>query len=167
MLAGNVSLGVLALPQALAILSILPSIFCVVFLGLVATYTGWVIAEFKLAHPDMQSFADCGMLITGPIGREVVAVGSVLVLVFIMGAHILSFAIAMNVLTDHGTCTIIFSVIGLAISFILGLPRTLKNISYISVFCKSDTCSFLVSLISRSLHIHDFWCCGSHGFHSN
>jgi amino acid permease len=135
-LAENVSLGVLALPQALAILGIVPGICCIIFLGLIATYTGWLIGEFKLANPGMQSFADCGMLIAGPIGREVMAVASVLILIFIMGAHILSFAIAMNVLTDHGTCTIIFSVVGLVLSFVLGLPRTFKGVSYISIFCK-------------------------------
>jgi amino acid permease len=136
-LAENVSLGVLALPQALAILGIVPGICCIVFLGLIATYTGWLIGEFKLANPGMQSFADCGMLIAGPIGREVMAVASVLILIFVMGAHILSFAIAMNVLTDHGTCTIIFSVVGLVLSFVLGLPRTFKGVSYISIFCES------------------------------
>jgi amino acid permease len=40
MLAENVSLGVLALPQALAILGLVPALLCIFFLGLIATYTG-------------------------------------------------------------------------------------------------------------------------------
>jgi amino acid permease len=139
MLAENVSLGVLALPQALAILGIVPGLLCLFFLGVIATYTGWIIGEFKLAHPSVQSFADCGMLIAGPIGREVLAVGQVLILIFIMGAHVLSFSIAMNAITGHSTCTIAWNVIGLGLCFFLGLPRTFKNISYISVFCKCIT----------------------------
>ena len=137
MLAENVSLGVLALPQALAILGLVPGLLCILFLGLIATYTGWIIGEFKLAHPSMHSFADCGMMIAGPIGREIMAVGQVLILIFIMGAHVLSFAIAMNAITEHATCTIVFSVVGLIICFLLGLPRTFKNVSYFSIFCKS------------------------------
>lgn len=136
MLAENVSLGVLALPQALAILGLVPGLLCICFLGLIATYTGWLIGEFKLAHPKVQSFADCGELIAGPIGREVMAVGSILILVFISGAHVLTFAVAMNALTDHGACTIIFSVAAMIICFILGLPRTFKKVSYLSYFCK-------------------------------
>ncbi|RMZ66027.1 Amino acid transporter transmembrane [Pyrenophora seminiperda CCB06] len=136
MLAENVSLGVLALPQALAILGLVPGILCICLLGVIATYTGYLIGEFKLAHPSVQSYADCGTLISGPILHEVLAVGQVLVLIFIMGAHILTFGVAMNAITDHGTCTIIFTVIGLVLSFLLGLPRTFKNISYISFFCK-------------------------------
>jgi amino acid permease len=123
MLAENVSLGVLALPQALAILGLVPGLLCICFLGIIATYTGYLIGEFKLAHPSVANYADCGMLMSGPVLREVLAVGQLLVLIFIMGAHILTFAVAMNAMTDHGTCTIVFTVVGLIVSFLLGLPR--------------------------------------------
>ncbi|RYN74316.1 hypothetical protein AA0117_g7055 [Alternaria alternata] len=139
MLAENVSLGVLALPQALAILGLVPGLLCICFLGIIATYTGYLIGEFKLAHPSVTCYADCGMLIGGPIGREVLAVGQELVLIFIMGAHILTFGVALNAMTDHGACTIIFNVIGLIISFLFGLPRTFKNISYFSYFSVTTT----------------------------
>jgi hypothetical protein len=147
MLAENVSLGVLALPQALAILGLVPGLLCIFFLGLIATYTGWVIGEFKLAHPSVQSFADCGMLIAGPIGRDVLAVGQVLILVFIMGAHVLSFSIAMNAITGHVICTIWWNVIGLVLCFGLGLPRTFKKVSFLSIFCKSNEPPTLQSLL--------------------
>ncbi|KAF2872529.1 transmembrane amino acid transporter protein-domain-containing protein [Massariosphaeria phaeospora] len=134
MLAENVSLGVLALPQAIAILGFVPGLLLILVIGLIAFYTGFVIGQFKLAYPKVGSFADCGEMMAGRIGREVMAVGSLLILVFIMAAHILSFAIALNVITDHATCTVIFSVVGLIISFLIGLPRTLKNVSYLSIF---------------------------------
>ena len=136
MLAENVSLGVLALPQALAILGMVPGLLCICLLGLIATYTGWLISELKLAYPRVQSFADCGELIAGPVGREVMAAGSILILIFISGAHVLTFAVAMNAVTGHGACTIVFSLAGMVICFVLGLPRTFKNVSYLSIFCK-------------------------------
>lgn len=52
-----------------------------------------------------------------------------------MGAHILSFSIMLNVLTEHATCTIVFTVVGFVISTIATLPRTLNamtNMSYLS-----------------------------------
>ena len=136
MLAENVSLGVLALPQALAILGIIPGLLCICFLGLIATYTSWLIGEFKLTYLSVQSFPDCGEFIAGPVGREVMAISSVLVLVFISGAHILTFAVAMNALTGHGACTIVFTAACMVICFVLGLPRTFKNVSYLSIFRK-------------------------------
>ncbi|KAI4696740.1 uncharacterized protein J4E88_000918 [Alternaria novae-zelandiae] len=156
MLAENVSLGVLALPQALAILGLVPGLLCICFLGIIATYTGYLIGEFKLAHPSVANYADCGMLMSGPVLREVLAVGQLLVLIFIMGAHILTFAVAMNAMTDHGTCTIVFTVVGLIISFLLGLPRTFKNISYFSYFsCASIIVAVTVTMIAISIQKPD------------
>lgn len=163
MLAENVSLGVLALPQALAILGLVPGLLCILFLGLIATYTGWVIGEFKLARPSVQSYADCDFRIAGPIGREVLAVGQVLILVFIMSAHVLSFGIAMNVMTEHGACTIVFSVVGLVVCFLLGLPRTFKNISYFSVFCKYHSDGTLMRANRFSLCVDSCSCFCSFG----
>jgi amino acid permease len=136
MVAEIISLGVLALPQALASLGFVPGILLIIVLGVIATWTGYLIGQFKLAYPSTQSFADCGYLIAGPIGREVMAFAQVLILVFIMAAHVLSFAIALNAITGHAWCTVAFSAVGLTISFALSLPRTLKNVSYLSVFCK-------------------------------
>jgi hypothetical protein len=48
MLAESVSLSVTALPHVLATL------------GAIATFTGLILAEFKLSHPDIESFADVG-----------------------------------------------------------------------------------------------------------
>jgi hypothetical protein len=86
-----------------------------------------MIGELKLAHPSVACYADCGMLINGPFGREVLAVGQELVLAFVMGVHILTLGVAMNAMTGYGACTIIFSVVGLIISFLLGLPRNPKT----------------------------------------
>ncbi|KNG52340.1 N amino acid transport system protein [Stemphylium lycopersici] len=156
MLAENVSLGILALPQALAILGIVPALLLIVLLGLIATYTGYLIGEFKLAYPSLQSYADCGTLISGPIARDVIALGQVMVLIFIMGAHILTFAVAMNAMTNHATCTIIFSVIGFILSFLLGLPRTFKNVSYLSIFsCASIILSVTVTMIAIGIQKPD------------
>jgi hypothetical protein len=93
------------------------------------------------------------MLIGGPIGREVLAVGQELVLIFIMSAHILTFGVALNAMTDHGACTIIFNVIGLIISFLFGLPRTFKNISYFSYFCELGFRSLDVAPLANDLSL--------------
>lgn len=167
MLAENVSLGVLALPQALAILGIVPGLLCVAFLGLIATYTGWLIGEFKLAYPRVQSFPDCGELIAGPVGREIMSVSSILILVFICGAHVLTFAVAMNALTDHGACTIIFSVAGMIVCFLLGLPRTFKNVSKLSILCMSLPSCTKGYTDLQSLFEHCYCSIGHYVWHRN
>lgn len=39
----------------------------------------------------------------------------------------------MNSVTNHGTCTIVFGFVGLLVSLICCLPRTLLNVSYMSI----------------------------------
>lgn len=62
-------------------------------------------------------------------------------LIFSMGSHILTFTIAMNAITTHATCTIVWGVIGLAILWVFTLPRTLKKVSYLSICCKNCSAS--------------------------
>lgn len=102
-------------------------------LGLLATYTGFVIGQFKLAYPHVHNMADAGEVMLGPIGREVFGAAQMLFLVFIMGSHILTFTIMMNTITERATCSIVFGVVGLVVSLLCCLPRTLSKVSYMSI----------------------------------
>lgn len=53
--------------------------------------------------------------------------------VFIMGSHILTFSIMLNVTTGHGACTIVFTIVGLLVSLVCTVPRTMRMVSYFSV----------------------------------
>lgn len=112
------------------------AVVLIVGLGLVATYTGYVIGQFKLRYPHVHSMADAGEVMLGRFGRELLGTAQLLFLVFIMGSHILTFIVMMNTVTEHGTCSIVFGVVGLVLSFALSLPRTLKKVSWMSVSCK-------------------------------
>ena len=74
----------------------------------------------------------------GPIGREFFGAAQILFLIFVMGSHILTFSIMMNVLTTHGACTIVFGFVGFIVCLICTLPRTLRNVSYI-IFAYAGT----------------------------
>ncbi|KAL5364448.1 transmembrane amino acid transporter protein-domain-containing protein [Aspergillus floccosus] len=89
--------------------------------------------SFKLRYPHVHSMADAGEVMLGPFGREFLGTAQLLFLIFIMGSHILTFSVMMNTVTDHGTCSIVFGVVGLILSFILTLPRTLKKVSWLSI----------------------------------
>lgn len=68
----------------------------------------------------------------GRFGRELFGLGQILFSIFIMGSHIVTFTVMMNTITDHGTCSIVFSIVGMLICMVLSLPRTIKNLTYIS-----------------------------------
>ena len=69
----------------------------------------------------------------GRFGRELFGFGQLLFSIFIMGSHIVTFTTMMNTITDHGTCSIVFGIVGMIICMVLSLPRTIKNMTYISI----------------------------------
>ena len=108
-------------------------ILLILGLGILATYTGFVIGQFKLRYPHVHNMADAGEVMAGSIGREIFGAAQMLFLVFVMGSHVLTFSIMLNTITNHGTCTIVFGFVGLLLSLICTLPRTLLNVSYMAI----------------------------------
>lgn len=128
------------------------AVILILGLGALATYTGYTLGQFKLRYPHVHSMGDAGEVLMGRIGREVLGTAQLLFLIFIMGSHLLTFTVMMNTLTDHGACSIVFGVIGLAVSFVFTLPRTLKKVSWFSISCR-----FIVEpLIMQKAYSHSF-----------
>lgn len=70
--------------------------------------------------------------------------------ILLIGFHILTGAKILNTLSDHTTCTAVFSVIAALMGIVMAVPRTLQHVSFMSMFsCKiqsiramaRDTCS--------------------------
>ncbi|KAF9894026.1 hypothetical protein FE257_008998 [Aspergillus nanangensis] len=133
MVAETISLGILSLPAAVAKLGLAPAIVILLVMGLFASYTGYVIGQFKWRYPHITSMADAGEVLMGRFGRELLGFGQLLFLVFLMASHVLTFSVAMNTLTDHATCSILFGIVGMILSFLLSLPRTLEKMSWLSL----------------------------------
>ena len=90
------------------------------------------------------SMADAGEVLMGRFGREFLGVAQVLFIIFFMASHLVTFSVALNVLSDHGTCTIVFGVVGLVVSLICSLPRTLNNVSWLSMVSFTSIVSAIV-----------------------
>jgi hypothetical protein len=154
MVAETVSLGVLSLPAAVATLGLVPyvlqtsknlyldtdvsnsSIILILVLGVLATWTGYMIGQMKLKYPYIMNMADAGEVLGGAFGREFMGVCQILFLIFIMSSHLLTFTVAMNTITNHGTCSLVFGIVGTIISFLCCLPRTLEKMSWLSLVCE-------------------------------
>ncbi|KAL4923445.1 neutral amino acid permease [Aspergillus undulatus] len=158
MVAETVSLGVLSLPAAVAGLGFVPAVIILVTLGIFATYTGYVIGQFKNRYPQVTNMADAGEVLAGKWGREFLGVAQMLFFIFVMASHLLTFTVAMNTLTNHGTCSIVFGVVGMVVSFILCLPRTLEKmswlslVSFISIFSAVMICMIGVGIEKPGVH---------------
>lgn len=152
MVAETISMGILSLPAAFANLGLVPGIIILVGLGIIATYTGYVIGQFKCRYPQISSVADAGEILLGPFGRELFFIGHMLYNVFIMASHILTFTVAFNTITEHGTCSLAFGIVGLVLSFILSVPRTLSKMTWLSLACKLSIYTCIYMLTMHSIH---------------
>ena len=59
MIAEIVSNGMLSLPSSLAVVGIVPGVILIVFLGVFATYTSYLLIQFKLNHPEGKAPLAC------------------------------------------------------------------------------------------------------------
>ncbi|KAJ5139801.1 hypothetical protein N7448_003209 [Penicillium atrosanguineum] len=155
MICESVSLGVLSLPSAMATLGFVPGIILIVGLGLLATYTGYNIGLMRERYPHIQNLGDAGEILMGPFGRELFGLGQFLFCIFVMGSHILTFRVMMNTITNHGTCSIVFALVGMIISLVLSIPRTMRGMTLIS-FCSfvSIFSAVMITMISVGVEEH-------------
>lgn len=107
-----------------------------------------MLADFRKEYPFVENFGDAVEVIgksigMGPLFQEVFGWAQVLFQIFVMAAHLLTWTICMNTLSGSSTCTIVWAVVGLAVFWVLNLPRTLKYTSWMSATCKCAICNNL------------------------
>ncbi|KAJ5364135.1 uncharacterized protein N7496_009848 [Penicillium cataractarum] len=155
MICESVSLGVLSLPSAVATLGLVPGVILIIGLGLLATYTGYNIGLMRERYPHIQNLADAGEILLGRFGRELFGAGQFLFCIFVMGSHILTFRVMMNTITNHGTCSIVFSLVGMLISLVLSIPRTMRGMTWISFASfLSIFSAVMITMIAVSVEEH-------------
>lgn len=156
MIAETISLGILSLPSVLAGVGMVPGIILIAGLGVLATYTGYVLGQFKQAYPHVHNMADAGEVMLGRWGREIFGAAQTIFLIFSMGSHVLTFTIAFNAITGHATCTIVWAVVGLVIFWICDIPRTMRAMSWLSmVSCVSILVACMVAMIGVGIEVPD------------
>ncbi|GAA6022275.1 hypothetical protein JCM10207_008911 [Rhodosporidiobolus poonsookiae] len=127
----QVGLGVLSLPYALQTLGLGPGLIVFFILDILGVWTGYYIGVFKLKHPEVYSLADCGRLMFGRTGEIIFGVGWFLFSAMTAGACFLTISTAFNAISLHATCTAVFVIVGVAVSFPFICLRTMGEIKWI------------------------------------
>lgn len=159
MIAETISLGILSLPSVLARVGFVPGIILILGLSIFATYSGYVLGQFKNRYPHIHTFADAGEVLFAPVGlgsfgKEFFGAAQTIFLIFSMGSHVLTWTIMFNTVVgrEHHVCTIVWSVIGMVIFIAFDIPRTMKNLSFWSFFSfGSILAAILVTMIDLGI----------------
>lgn len=78
MMKTQIGLGVLAIPTVLDTLGMVPGVICLLTVGVITTWTNYMIGQFKLNHRSVYGIDDMGFKALGPFGREFFAVAYML-----------------------------------------------------------------------------------------
>ncbi len=76
---------------------------------------------------------DAGMILAGPLGREVLSFGTIVFAVFATGGQLLAGQIALGSLSNTKLCLMLYTGIFTIPTFVCSLPRTLDRLSWLSV----------------------------------
>lgn len=145
MIAEIVSNGMLSLPYSLATVGMVPGLVIIVFLGVFATYTSWLLVDFKLRHPEVHTMGDAGFIMFGPIGREVLSFGTLCFAIFACGGQLLAGQVALAALSNNKLCLMLYTGIFAVPTLLCSLPRTFHGLGWISV--ASVLCIFVAGIV--------------------
>jgi hypothetical protein len=112
MIAETISLGILSLPSVLSTVGLIPGFLLILGMGILASYSGYAIDQFKHRYSNDNSMGDAFEILCKPlgfpnVGREFDGAAQTLFLVFSMGSHILTWTICFDTITNHAVCNIV------------------------------------------------------------
>lgn len=133
MFANQIGLGILSLPSILQTLGIVPGIIAILGIGCMSWYTGYELLQFYRTCPHVLNIVEMTRVAGGPWLEGVASAMMLIQVIFIAASATVTFSIALNSITSHATCTVVFMVVGVLIGFILSVPRTTKFVSHVGV----------------------------------
>ncbi|EME38058.1 hypothetical protein DOTSEDRAFT_48787 [Dothistroma septosporum NZE10] len=137
LLAGDqVCLAIMAQSWSLSVLGWVPGIITMVVAGILFYITSLTMHKFIMKNPQIRDICDFGYYAFGKsnIAYHFTAFMLLANNILLIGFHVLTGAKVLNTLSDHSMCTVIFSVIVALMGIVLSLPRTLKHVSFMSMF---------------------------------
>ncbi|RSM09535.1 hypothetical protein CDV31_007641 [Fusarium ambrosium] len=147
-----IGLGLFSLPGAFATLGVVAGTFCCVTLGLIAIYTGYIIGKVKVVYPSIGHYGDIGGLLMGRFGEELFGGMYVLQLILMTSSYVLTGTIALNVLSDYGTCGVVFGIVTAILLFVLAIPPSFTEaaiLGYIDIV--SVMSAILIAVIASGV----------------
>jgi hypothetical protein len=121
---------------SLSVLGWVPGIITMLVSGILFYITSITMHSYIMKNPSIRDIADFGYFAFGK-SRLAYEFSSAMLLannVLLVGFHVLTGAKIINTLSDHSMCTVIFSVIVTIMGVVMSIPRTLKHVSFMSMF---------------------------------
>ncbi|KAG6222979.1 hypothetical protein E4U26_004873 [Claviceps purpurea] len=144
-LASNqVGLGILSLPKVLDVLGLLPGVAAILSLGIISWYTAYELLQFYRKHPHVVNMADMARVVGGIPLEIIFGICLLVKICFTCGSATVTISIALNTLSSHGACTVVFAAVAAMACWLLCLPRQFKFVAKTGL---PSTVSILVAVL--------------------
>ncbi|CAK4032901.1 amino acid transporter [Lecanosticta acicola] len=132
----QVCLAIMAQSWSLSVLGWVPGIITMLAAGILFGITSLTMHHFIMKHPQIRDICDFGYHAFGKSRLAYEFTGCMLLAnnIMLIGFHVLTGAKILNTLSDHSLCTVVFAVIAALMGIVMSLPRTLKHVSFMSMF---------------------------------
>ncbi|OJJ45193.1 hypothetical protein ASPZODRAFT_99043 [Penicilliopsis zonata CBS 506.65] len=137
LLAGEqVCLAIMAQSWSFSVLGWVPGILTSVISGILFWITSITMHQYIMKHPHITNICDFGYYVFGGTRVAYEFSGFMLLAnnIMLIGFHILTGCKILNTLSDHSQCSVVFSVIVTILGILLSAPRTLRQVSSMSIF---------------------------------
>ncbi|KAH0838470.1 acyltransferase-domain-containing protein [Lanmaoa asiatica] len=103
--------------------------------------------------PNVHTMGDAGYIIFGPVGREILLVGTVIFAISEAGAELLSGQQALSTLSNGALCSMHFVLICGGITLLIALPRTLDRLTWMGLLSAATiTIAGVLSMIGAGVN---------------
>lgn len=143
----QVCLAIMAQTWSLSVLGWGPGIVTMVLSGILFWITSMTMWRFIMKYPMIKDICDFAYYACGRSRIAYEFAGFMLLAnnVMLIGFHVLTGAKVINTLSDHSQCTVVFNVIVMLMGIVMSTPRTLKHVSFMSIF--SSICMGIAILL--------------------
>lgn len=154
--------GVLSLPSSLNSLGAVAGAIFILFWGLINTYMAVLQGQFKLRHPSLHTVTDgaeiVALQLSGGSKRWALAVKEASELLYLVswmlctGLAILGTSIALNAVSHHGTCSVLFAFISYLVISTVGSIRKIEKTAWVTwVGFFSIVAAIMVVLVATAI----------------
>lgn len=143
-----------------SVLGWVPGILTMVVVGGFFYITSLTMHKYIMKYPEIKNICDFAYFVFGQssIAYNFTAIMLLLNNILLIGFHILTGAKVLNTLSNHSACTVVFAVISTIIGIILSIPRTLRHVSFMSIFSATFMAvAILLSLVFAGIEDHPLY----------
>lgn len=107
-------------------IGLVPGIFTIIILGIIATYTAYILIQFYRVYPSIRDIVDVAKIMGGRPLQAVVGLANVLNLCLICASANVTLSIGFNTISNHALCTVGFIGLPMIACWLLCMPRSMN-----------------------------------------